>query len=309
MIKTILAALAFLMGTAFGGMAIAQGFGELAVCTGDDPKCQTPGTVALSCLSAHVEDVSRWRDTGDALRVNNGRWQMFYASSDQVHNCANVLVYRGSGQGWGAGLRYCAGDDRNCQTPGQVAYACFLDAQAAGQPTLYQYTGDAIRVSGNRWQIWYSHNQQSYACAAVLVGGVPYGGGFGGQPRLCAGNDPACQAPGTIPLLCDINGDGFASPESYAYTGRSMRVSGGHWQMQYPSQQIYTCKSVIVAASSYAPPSAPPVQPTPPTAAGGLPPGSVILFDAAQCPAGWARIGQVIHPGSPVSGMSYCRRQ
>lgn len=299
----------FLLGLA--GTASAQGFGGLEFCSGDDPKCQTPGTVALSCLGSDevIGDVSRWRDSGDGLAVNAGHWQMFYASNNQTYNCASVLVYRGGGQTWNSGLRICAGNDLSCQSPGQVAYACFLEAAAPGQPTAYQYTGDGIRVAGGRWQMWYSHNQQNYNCAAVLVGGVPYGSGFGSQFRLCAGDDPICQQPGTVPLLCDVSEDGFSRPANYYSTGRSMRVAGGRWEMLYPDQSRYDCQSVIVASIGYVPPPSQPNRPTTPMGAGLLPSGSVILFDGGQCPAGWARIGQVARPGTPVSGMSYCRRQ
>ena len=301
----------FLVFVGCAGASFAQGAGELEVCAGDDPKCQTPGTVALSCLGSDetVGNVTLWKDTGDALRVQGGQWQMFHASTDQRYDCANVLVHRGYGAG--SGLRVCAGDDRGCQTPGQIAYACFLHSEGVSQPTVYHYTGDAIRVTGGQWRMWYSFNQQSYTCEAVLVGAIPYGSGYGSQLRLCGGDDPTCQTPGAMPLLCDLNGDGFIDPTGYYYTGRSMRVSGGQWQMQYPSQQLYACKAVIVATPAYAPQIAPPstiVQPTPPAAANALPTGSVIIFDGFQCPLGWTRIGQVNRPGTPVSGMSYCRR-
>lgn len=308
LLKLIFASAALMLLAGLPAPASAHGFGGfggLDVCSADDPGCQLPGTVALACLgSAQIlGDTSLWRSTGDALRVHNGRWQMFHASSGQHHPCAQVLVQRGGG--WGTGMRLCAGNDPGCQRPGEVAYSCFLESAAAGQPTRYAYTGDAIRVSGGHWQIWYSHNQQSYRCAAVLVGPVPHG--FG-PVRLCAGNDPACQAPGTVPLLCDIRGDGFASPASYAYTGRAMRVAGGQWRMLYPDESQYVCRQVIVATPAAVPPSPPaPAQPVPPAQAALPPSGSVIVYDGHQCPAGWLRLGDA--PGfGPTAGMSYCRR-
>jgi hypothetical protein len=309
MLKLLFAATLLALGIGFAGSAQAQGAGGFEICSGEDPKCQTPGTIGLSCLGRPevLGDLSLWRDSGDALRVQGGRWQMFYAASNQTYNCAQVLVQRGGG--WGTGLRICAGDDRSCQGPGVVAYSCFLEGSAVGQPTQYQYTGDAIRVAANRWQIWYSHNQQTYPCAAVLVGTVPYGYG---PLRFCTGNDTSCQTPGTVPLLCDIDDERFANPTNYDYTGRSMRVSGGQWQMQYPNQSTYTCRNVIVATATVVPPSTPttpPMQPTPPGQAALLPSGSVIIYDGFQCPTGWVRIGQVNQPGTPVSGMSFCRRQ
>lgn len=310
MLKLMLAAATLALAAALAAPAQAQGYAGLEVCAGDDAKCQTPGTIALACLNANetLGDMSRWRDTGDAMRVQGGRWQMFYAANGSSYPCAQVLVQRGGG--WGSGLRVCAGDDRNCQVPGVVAYSCFLEANAPGQPAQYQYTGDAIRVVNNRWQIWYSHNQQTYNCAAVLAGGVPYG--FG-PIRLCAGNDASCQTPGTVPLLCDLQGDGFAAPTNYAYTGRSMRASGGQWQMLYPDNSQYSCRNVIVATPAFVPPSTvtgptQPTQPSTPGQAALLPAGSVIIYDGYQCPAGWTRIGQVQLPG-PTNGMSYCRRQ
>ncbi|MEZ5670413.1 MAG: hypothetical protein R3F55_23865 [Alphaproteobacteria bacterium] len=293
----------------FAGSASAQWAGGLEVCAGDDAKCQTPGTVALACLGSNetVGDPTLWKDTGDALRVLNGRWQMFYASTSQTYNCTNVLVQRGLGQGWSGGMRVCAGNDRSCQTPGQVPYACWQDGAAVGQPTVYQYTGDAIRVVSNQWRFFYSHNQQDYACAAVLVGPIPQG--YGGQLRTCAGNDVSCQAPGAMPLLCDIRGTNFANPSDYVYTGRSMRVSGGQWQMAYPDQSQYSCRAVIVAMPFSSLPPSVPQQPTPPSVAGALPSGSVIIFDGPQCPAGYTYLGQIMQPGSPVFRMSYCRRQ
>lgn len=303
-IRLVVTAILMLIGLT--GTASAQWSSGLEICAGDDPKCQTAGTVALACLGsdATVTDVSLWKDSGDALRVNNGHWQMIYTSNGQHYDCTSVLVQRNVGQAWGSGLRICVGDDPSCQTPGHVAYACWQELTHVGQPTNSQYTGDAIQVANNQWQFYYSHNRQAYACAAVLVGPVPQR--YGGQLQACAGNDASCQIPGAIPLACDIQGGGFADPTQYVYTGRSMRVTSGQWQMQYPDQSLYACRTVIVAMPFGI---TAPSQPVPQTGNSQLPAGSVIIYDGTQCPPGWTRIGQILRPGTAVSGMSYCRWQ
>lgn len=288
--------------------AQAQNLGRFEICSATDQRCQTPGTVGLACLGtvAEFRKIRRWRDSGDALRVRNGRWEMFYANTGKQYDCTRVLTVRASQprRDRRSRLRFCDGGDRSCQQPGMVGLSCLLNSRAVTRPTTWQYTGDAMRVVSDQWMMFYSHNNQTYVCDSVVVGEITYRSNAANNLlRVCRGDDNRCQTRATVALSCDIEGDGFYRPQNWHYNGRSMRMRNGQWEMLYPNKNTYVCENVVVttAAASRRPPEVPSPAPR------ALPPGSVILFDGGRCPRGWQRIGEVQARRSSVFGMSYCR--
>ncbi|VAW12566.1 hypothetical protein MNBD_ALPHA09-2045 [hydrothermal vent metagenome] len=289
-------------------IATAQKLGKFEVCSATDKRCQTPGTVGILCLgpNANFRKINRWRDNGDALRVRNGRWEMYFADTAKRKDCARVLIVRASqpGRDQRSQVRFCDGGDRSCQQPGMVGLTCLLSNRAVTRPTVWQYTGDAMRVASDQWMMYYSHNNQTYVCESVVVGQITYRSNAAeNRFRVCRGDDNRCQTRSTVVLSCDIEGDGFYRPQNWLYNGRSIRMRNGQWEILYPDRNTYPCQNVVV--TTVATGGRAPKAPSPPSRA--LPSGAVILFDGYRCPKGWSRIGEVRAQRSSVFGMSYCR--
>lgn len=277
--------------------------GKVEVCAADDPRCQKRGVVALGCSvdGDQYRKVNQWRASGDALRVHNGRWSIFFARRGDVKNCSEVLVVHGSNPSRDrpSKARFCSGEDANCQRPNAVGLSCLLEG-AVDKTSNWQYTGDAMRVVRGQWMMYYSHNNETYICENVVVADVARKkrrnkDGY----QMCSGNDQKCQREDLIALSCDIDGSEFSSPKKWHYNGRAMRVKNGQWISRFGNGKTFNCKNIVVAKLGE--------EDNVDEGGAVLPSGAVILFDDVRCPENWTRIGEVRGRRSDVAGMSYCR--
>ena len=145
-------------------------------------------------------------------------------------------------------LEVCRGGDSTCQTPGTIALSCFTSASRRGSVSE-GLSGEGMRVSGGRWQLYFADGGSRPECKAVLTA-KPVTVGRNdqrGDLKICWGGDRQCQRRSMVGLACLLESQATAFPAAWAYSGDGMRVVRGQWMMYYAhTSQAHICKAVVI---------------------------------------------------------------